>query len=94
MDKTQKLYLKAKKIIPGGTQLLSKRPEMFAPNQWPTYYKKSKGCEIEDLEGKKFIDMSIMGIGTSILGYANNQLDKFIKKNISYGVNTTLNSLE
>ena len=80
MNKTQKLYLKAKKIIPGGTQLLSKRPEMFAPNQWPTYYKKSKGCEVEDLEGKKFIDMSYMGIGSCTLGFADDEVDTAVKE--------------
>ena len=39
----QNLYKEAKKIIPGGTQLLSKRPEMFLPNLWPAYYSKAKG---------------------------------------------------
>ena len=38
------LYQLAKGIIPGGTQLLSKRPEMFAPELWPAYYSKAKGC--------------------------------------------------
>ena len=37
----QKLYTQAKKMIPGGTQLLSKRPEMFAPNLYPAYYSKA-----------------------------------------------------
>ena len=46
MSKGQKLYKKAKKIIPGGNQLLSKRPEMFLPNLWPSYYKKSKGINV------------------------------------------------
>ena len=45
----QKLLKKAKKIIPGGNQLLSKRSEMFLPNHWPTYYVKAKGCKIWDL---------------------------------------------
>ena len=31
MGKGQKLYKKEQKIIPGGTMLLSKRPEMFLP---------------------------------------------------------------
>ena len=30
--KGQKLYEHAKTIIPGGTQLFSKRPELFAPD--------------------------------------------------------------
>jgi len=50
------LWKKAKKLIPGGSQLLSKRSEMFLPNQWPSYYKKAKGVEIWDLDNNKFID--------------------------------------
>ena len=48
-NKGVKLYNYAKKLIPGGTQLLSKRPEMFAPNLWPAYYSKAKGSKIWDL---------------------------------------------
>ena len=94
MKSYQKLWKYANKIIPGGNGLLSKRPQRFSPDHWPTYYTKAKNIYLWDINGKKFTDMSIMGIGTAILGYANNQLDNFIKKNISYGVNTTLNSLE
>ena len=51
--------------------LLSKKPEQFLPGGWPTFYKKAKGCEIWTLENKKFIDFSLMGVGTNILGYSN-----------------------
>ena len=94
MKSYQKLWKYANKIIPGGNGLLSKRPQRFSPDNWPTYYTKAKDIYIWDINGKKFADMSIMGIGTAILGYANDELDNFIKKNISQGVNTTLNSLE
>ena len=57
MGKGQELWNKAKKIMPGGSQLLSKRSEMFLPDQWPSYYSKAKGCEIWDLDGKKYTDM-------------------------------------
>ena len=36
------LYRRAKGLIPGGTQLLSKRPEMFLPERWPAYYAKAR----------------------------------------------------
>ena len=62
-SKGVRLYDLAKSLIPGGTQLLSKRPEMFAPNVWPSYYSKAKGCKIWDLENRPFIDMSIMSVG-------------------------------
>ena len=74
----QKLYAKAKKIIPGGTMLLSKRPEMFLPDQWPSYYSKAKGCEIWDLDQNKYIDCSIMGIGTNTLGYGHDEVDNAV----------------
>ncbi|HEY4510716.1 MAG TPA: aminotransferase class III, partial [Candidatus Paceibacterota bacterium] len=64
LSKGTLLWNKAKKIIPGGSQLLSKRSEMFLPGYWPSYYKKAKGVEITDLDGKKYIDMSIMSVGT------------------------------
>jgi len=89
-----KLWLKAQKIIPGGNSILSKRPERYAGKIWPTYFKKSKGCEIWDLENNKYYDFAQMGIGASILGYSNSELNKFIKKKIDLGISTTLNSFE
>ena len=47
MNKGQKILKSAKKIIPGGNQLLSKRSEMFAPNVWPNYFSKAKGEEVK-----------------------------------------------
>lgn len=92
MRKSQDLYIKAKKMIPGGTQLLSKRPEQFLPNQWPAYYSKAKGCEIWDLDGNKYIDMSLMGVGACTLGYADEDVNSAVKECIENGSMTTLNT--
>lgn len=94
MGKGQDLYLKAKKIIPGGTQLLSKRPEMFLPDQWPSYYAKSKGCVVTDLDGNEYYDVSYMGIGACVLGYAFDPVDKAAKEAIEKGCMCTLNAPE
>ncbi|MDC0377901.1 aminotransferase class III-fold pyridoxal phosphate-dependent enzyme [Flavobacteriaceae bacterium] len=94
MGKGQELYKEAKKIIPGGTMLLSKRPEMFLPEIWPAYFSKAKGCEIWDLDGKKLIDMSIMGIGTNTLGYGNDEVDDAVMEIVKKGNMTTLNCPE
>jgi glutamate-1-semialdehyde 2,1-aminomutase len=88
------LWKKAKKYIPGGSQLLSKRSEMFLPDQWPSYYKKAKGVEIWDLDGNKFIDMTLMGIGACTLGYADDDVNKAVKKVVDDGSMATLNSPE
>lgn len=94
MGKSQNLYKKAKKIIPGGTQLLSKRSEMILPGLWPAYYKKAKGCEIWDLDGNKYIDASFMGIGACILGYADREVNYAVKEAIDNSSMTTLNCPE
>ena len=78
--------------------ILSKRPDMFLPLKWPSYFSKAKGCNIWDLSGKKFIDMSMMGIGTNILGYGNKSvdfnLDSFKKKCLIEGLDDIALSLE
>jgi len=90
----QELYKKAKKLIPGGTMLLSKRPEMFLPENWPSYYSRAKGCSVWDLDGNKYTDVSIMGIGTNILGYANDEVDEAVIQTVRNGNMSTLNCPE
>jgi len=90
----QKLWEKAKTIIPGGNQLLSKRSELFLPKQWPSYYKKAKGCELWDLDGNHFFDFAGMGVTACVLGYADDDVDIAVKDAITNGSMGTLNSFE
>ena len=94
MGTGQKLWKRAKQIIPGGSMLLSKRAEMFLPDQWPAYFSKAKGCKVWDLDGKEYIDMSIMGIGTNILGYGHQEVDDAVRKTIDAGNMSTFNCPE
>lgn len=80
LSRGEKLYKRAKRIIPGGNMLLSKRPEMFLKKGWPSYFSKASGCEIWDLDGDKYLDMSIMGIGTNTLGYAYLPVDEKVRE--------------
>lgn len=81
-------------MIPGGTQLLSKRPELWLPEQWPSYYSRAKGCEIWDLDGNHYYDLGLMGIGSCVLGYANAEVDTAAKEAIDRGCMCTLNAPE
>jgi|SaaInlStandDraft_7_1057024.scaffolds.fasta_scaffold05226_3 glutamate-1-semialdehyde 2,1-aminomutase len=94
MSTGQKLWGRAKKVIPGGNMLLSKRAEIFLPGRWPTYFSKAKGCKIWDLDGREYIDMSIMGIGTNILGYGHPEVDAAVQKTIKNGNMSTFNCPE
>ena len=90
----QIMWKRASKIIPGGNMLLSKRPQLFLPYNWPTYYKKAKGCKIVGLDGNSYLDMSLMGVGTNILGYGNKEVDEAVKKVVRDGNLSTLNCPE
>jgi glutamate-1-semialdehyde 2,1-aminomutase len=94
MGTGQKLWKRAKQIIPGGNMLLSKRAEMFLPDQWPAYFSKAKGCKVWDLDGKEYIDMCIMGIGTNILGYGHPEVDEAVYRTIDEGNMSTFNCPE
>ena len=90
MPDVQAVYREAKELIPGGTQLLSKRPEMFAPEQWPAYYREARGCEVIDIEGDRFIDMSLNGILACILGYADPDVNAAVIRRVGLGSMSTL----
>jgi glutamate-1-semialdehyde 2,1-aminomutase len=90
----QKLWQRAKGVIPGGNMLLSKRAEMFLPEQWPAYFSQARGCRVWDLDGTPYIDMSIMGIGTNILGYGHPEVDDAVREVVAKGNMSTLNCPE
>ena len=89
----KKYWNKALKLIPGGNLLYSKRPEMFLPNKWPTYFKKSKDCYLWDIKNKKYIDM-IFAVGTNVLGYGNKRVNNAILKVVKNGNLSTLNTYD
>ncbi|HWS68409.1 MAG TPA: aminotransferase class III-fold pyridoxal phosphate-dependent enzyme [Steroidobacteraceae bacterium] len=94
MGTGQKLWKRAKRVIPGGSMLLSKRAEMFLPDKWPAYYSKAKGCKVWDLDGNEFTDMFVMGIGTNILGYGHPEVDAAVSETIAAGNMSTFNCPE
>jgi len=86
------LYERAKSRIPGGTQLLSKRPELFLPGHWPAYYSRAEGCTIWDLDGRAYLDFTSNGIGCCLLGYADAAVNAAVTDRIARGSMCTLNT--
>ncbi len=93
-NKGLKLWDRAMKAIPGGNGLLSKRPDRYAPDIWPTYFSKAKGIKVWDLEDNEYTDMAQMGIGTCILGYGDDYVDSQVIDAVKTGVSCTLNPPE
>jgi glutamate-1-semialdehyde 2,1-aminomutase len=78
LRKSLEMQERARRRIPGMTQLLSKRPDRFSQGIWPGY----------------FSDMSISGIGANVLGYADPEVDDAVKKAIEKGSSCSLNCPE
>ncbi len=94
LSKSLAMQARASQRIPGMTQLLSKRPDRFSAGVWPGYYEKARGVEVWDLDGNRYIDMSIGGIGANVLGYADPDVDGAVKEAIDRGVSCSLNCPE
>jgi len=94
INKGHKLWIEAKRVILAGNMLLSKRPDLFLPNLWPTYFSKTKSCYIWGIDNKKYLDMSFMGVGTNILGYNNKKVDQAVRNAVKKGNLSTLNAPE
>jgi glutamate-1-semialdehyde 2,1-aminomutase len=93
-NETQRLYERARQLIPGGTQFLSKRPEMFAPGRWPAYYSEARGVTVTDLDGRRYTDMTTSGIGACLLGYADPDVSAAVQRRVQLGSMCTLNAPE
>ena len=91
---TEDTYRRAKQLIPGGTQLLSKRPEMQAPEQWPAYFREARGCEVWDLDDRHYYDLTMGGIGSCLLGYRDPDVTRAVQRRIEMGSMCTLNPPE
>lgn len=94
LEKSLALQRRAKNLIPGMTQLLSKRPDRFSDGVWPGYFSKAKGVEVWDLDGNRYTDMSIGGIGANVLGYADPDVDRAVREAIRKGTSCSLNCPE
>ena len=94
LEKSIALQEYAKKRIPGLSQLLSKRPDQFSYGVWPGYFSRAKGVEVWDLDGNRYVDMSIGGIGANVLGYADPDVDHAVREAINSGTSSSLNCPE
>ncbi len=94
MNSGLEYWKRAVRAIPGGNGLLSKRPDRYAPDIWPCYFRSCSGVEVTDLDGNTFVDMAQMGLGSAILGYAHPELTEAVCAAARDGVNCTLNAPE
>lgn len=89
ITESQKLYARAERLIPCGTQMLAKGTQQHVKGVAPIYIERGKGCHVWDVDGNEFIDLT-MGMGPVSLGYAYPRIDNAIRDQLTRGINFTL----
>lgn len=90
VPRSMELYERAMRVIPGGTQLISRRPNRVAYGVSPVYASRAKGARFWDVDGFEYIDW-ISGIGSILLGYADPVVDDAVQKQICLGAIYSVN---
>lgn len=83
------LWRRAQRLIPAGTQTLSKGPGQFVQGVAPKYLQRGQGSHVWDVDGNEFIDYG-MALGPVILGYTYPRVDRAIRTQLKSGVTFTL----
>jgi glutamate-1-semialdehyde 2,1-aminomutase len=84
VERSYALYHEALEIIPGGVQLISRRPQLYALGMTPPYVSRGKGSRFWDLDDNEYVDF-MMCVGASILGYADDAVDEAVIAQIRQG---------
>lgn len=90
VPRSMALYQRALELIPGGTQLVSRRPQRYANGVSPIYWTRAKGARFWDVDENEYIDW-VSGIGAIILGYGNEVVDDAVRQQIGRGTMTSIN---
>jgi glutamate-1-semialdehyde 2,1-aminomutase len=84
------LYHRALELIPGGTQLVSRRPTRYAHGVSPVFAARAKGARFWDVDGNEYIDWA-SGIGSIILGYCDPVVDDAVREQLARGTVYSIN---
>jgi glutamate-1-semialdehyde aminotransferase/spore coat polysaccharide biosynthesis protein SpsF (cytidylyltransferase family) len=63
------LWARAERVIPCGTQTLSKKPSQFVRGVYPKYLVSGRGCRVTCADGHEYVDYP-MALGAILLGHA------------------------
>jgi len=90
IERSLALYARALQLVPGGTQLISRRPHIFAPGVAPIFATGAKGSRIWDVDDQEYLDYG-MSVSACILGYADSEVNAAVRMQLDDGTLFSLN---
>jgi len=88
----EELWKNALRLMPRGTQTMSKCPDQFVDGVYPKFADKAEGAHFYDIEGNKYLDY-MCGLGPIILGYNHERTNRAIREQLAKGIIFTLPTL-
>jgi glutamate-1-semialdehyde aminotransferase len=85
LQRSLALFAEAERLIPGGSQTNSKRPQLYAYGAYPIYAQRALGCRVWDVDGHEYIDF-VMALGPVTLGYCYPAVDEAIRSQLARGI--------
>ena len=80
-----RLWQRATRVIPGGSQTNSKRPKHYAFGRYPIYLRRAEGCRVWDVDGNEYVDY-VNGMGPISLGHQHPAVDEAVRAQLARGV--------
>ena len=88
-SKSMEQLVRAERTIPLGSQTFSKSRTQYPVGISPLYAAKTKGAEIWDVDGNRYIDL-VSALASVTLGYGDKGVVKAVKKQLKLGVSMSL----
>ena len=89
LELSQDLARRAARVIPGGSQTLSKGATQYVQGVAPTFLVRGRGSHVWDADGNEYIDFP-MGLGPIILGHGYPAVDEAVRRQLTQGVSFSL----
>jgi glutamate-1-semialdehyde aminotransferase len=78
------LLARARRVVPGASQTLSKGPSMFVEGAYPVFLDRGRGCRVWDVDGHEYVDY-ILGLASITLGYAYPAITEAVARQLERG---------
>jgi len=83
-DRSLELLARARRVVPGASQTLSKGPGMFVEGAYPVFLERGRGCRVWDVDGNEYVDY-ILGLASITLGYAHPAVNEAVARQLERG---------
>lgn len=89
LSRSHELLARARRVIPGASQTLSKNPTQWVQGVAPAFLERAEGAYVWDVDGNRYLDLP-MALGPILLGHRHPSVEEAIVEQLRSGITFTL----